>query len=87
MKPLTVEEDLNQAISLATAWAAGEVETWTVLAQETSHDPLSALRQLCFIVVQLAERLADHAGGNWSVNTVLQHLALDAKEGGGETPR
>jgi len=73
-----VEEDLSEAISLATAWAAGEIDTWMVLAQETTSDPLRALRQLCFIVVQLAERIADHAGGSWSVNTVLQHLALDA---------
>ena len=81
-----MEDDLSQAISLATAWAAGEVETWMVLAQETSSDPLGALRQLCFIVVQLAETIAHQAGGDWSVNTVLQHLALDAGGNDGEAP-
>ena len=29
-----MEDELSQAIALVTAWAAGEVETWTELAQE-----------------------------------------------------
>jgi hypothetical protein len=73
-----MEDELSQAIALATAWAAGEVETWTELAREAvAGDPLMALRQMSFIVVQLAERIAQDVGGIWSVNTVLQHLALD----------
>ena len=78
-------DDLGQAIALVTVWAAGEVETWTALAREVvAEDPLQALRQLSFIVTQLAETLAEHAGGDWSVSTVLQHLALDAEGGDGD---
>ena len=78
-----VEEELSQAIALLTAWAAGEVETWTALAQETlDGDPMVVLRQMSLIVMQLAETIAEKAGGNWSVNTVLQHLALDSDEDG-----
>ena len=78
-------EDISPAIALATAWAAGEVETWTVLAQEAVvNDPLAAIRQLSYIVTQLAEMLAEKAGGHWTVGTVLQHLALDREEGSGD---
>ena len=84
---MPVGDELSQAIALVTAWAAGEVETWTELAREAiASDPLTALRQMSFIVMQLAERIAEEAGGDWSVNTVLQHLALDADEGGSEGP-
>ena len=63
----------------------GEVDTWTVLAREAIvSDPLQALRQMSFIITQLAETIAEQAGGDWSVSTVLQHLALDADEDGGE---
>jgi len=82
-----VGDELSQAIALVTAWAAGEVETWTELAQEAiTRDPLAVLRQMSFIVMQLAETIAENAGSNWSVNTVLQHLALDTGEDDGEEP-
>lgn len=78
-----VGDELSQAIALATAWASGEVETWTELARETiATDPLAVLRQTCFIIIQLAETIAEGAGANWSANTVLQHLALDDDEDG-----
>ena len=38
---------------------------------------------MSLIVMQLAETIAEKAGGNWSVNTVLQHLALDTDGGEG----
>jgi len=79
-----VEDDLSLAIALATAWAAGELETWTALAGEASaSDASKILRQMSFIIAQLAETIAEKAGGNWTVGTVLQHLALEAEEGGG----
>jgi len=82
-----VGDELSQAIALVTAWVAGEVETWTELAQEAiARDPLAVLRQMSFIVTQLAETIAENAGGNWSVNTVLQHLALDTNEDDDEEP-
>jgi hypothetical protein len=82
-----VGDELSQGIALAAAWAAGEVETWTVLAREAiASDPLEALRQMSFIVTQLAETIAEQAGGDWSVGTVLQHLALDAEEDNGDAP-
>ena len=81
---MPTRDELSQAIALVTAWAPGEVETWTELAQEAiAADPLATLREMSFIVTQLAETIAEKAGGNWSVNTVLQHLALDAD---GEQP-
>jgi len=84
---MSVEDELSQAIALATAWAAGEVEMWTDLAHEAiSGDPLKVLRQMSFIVSQLAETIAEDAGGAWTASTVLQHLALDAEEDSGEEP-
>jgi hypothetical protein len=84
---MPVGDELSQAIALATAWAAGEVETWTELANEAiASDPLALLGQMSFIVTQLAETIAEKAGGYWSVNTVLQHLALDTDDDGGEDP-
>jgi len=81
-----VGEELSQAIALATAWDAGEVDTWTELAGEAiaSH-PLQALRQI--IITKLAKTIAEQAGGDWSVSTVLQHLALDADEDGGQASK
>lgn len=80
-----MEDELSQAIALATAWAAAEVDTWTELAQEViASDPLKVLRQMCFIVTRLAETVAAEAGGVWTANTVLQHLALDAEEDDGD---
>lgn len=80
-----MEDELSQAIALATAWASGEVDTWTVLADEavTGH-PLKVLRQMSFIITQLAETIAQEAGGIWTASTVLQHLALDAEEDDGD---
>jgi len=55
------------------------------LAQEViSGDPLKVLRQMSFIVSQLAETIAEEAGGIWTASTVLQHLALDAEDDDGE---
>ena len=80
---MTTEEDLSQAIALATAWAAGEVETWTVLAHEAiTGDPAKVLRQMSFIIAHLAETVAEHTGGSWSAATVLQQMALDAAADG-----
>jgi len=51
-----VEDDLSLAIALATAWAAGELETWTALAGEASaSDASKILRQMSFIIAQLAD--------------------------------
>jgi hypothetical protein len=60
-----VGEELSQAITLATAWDAGEVDTWTELAGEAiaSH-PLQALRQMSFIITRLAKTIAEQAGGD-----------------------
>ena len=81
----TMEDELSQAIALATAWAAGEVETWTVLAHEAmTTDPAKVLRQMSFIITQLAETVAEHTGGVWTAGTVLQHLALDAEDDDGD---
>jgi len=78
---MSVEDELSQAIALATAWAVGEVDGWTELAHEAiAGDPLRALRQMSFIVSQLAETVAEEAGGIWTASTVLQHLALDSEE-------
>lgn len=78
-----MDDELSQAIALTTAWAAGEVEMWTELAHEAiSRDPLHVLRQMSSIVSQLAETIAEEAGGAWTASTVLQHLALDAEEDG-----
>lgn len=80
-----MEDELSQAIALATAWAAGEVETWTVLAHEAiTGDPAKVLRQMSFIITQLAEAVAEHAGGVWTSSTVLQHLALEAEDDDGD---
>jgi len=80
-----VEDELSQAIALATAWASGEVDVWTELAREAiAGDPLKVLRQMSFIVSQLAETVAEEAGGIWTASTVLQHLALDAEDDDGE---
>jgi hypothetical protein len=79
-----VPDDLSLAIALATAWAAGEDDAWRSIANEAiAGDPQKVLRQMSFMVTQLAETIAEKAGGNWTVGTVLQHLALDAEEGGG----
>jgi|GEM_PF-1475267 len=79
-----MEDDLSLAIALATAWAAGELDTWTGLVNEAvAGDPSGVLRQMSFIIAELAETIAEKAGGNWTVGTVLQHLALEAEEGGG----
>jgi len=83
-----VEDELSQAIALATAWAAGAVDTWTELAQEAiAGDPLKVLRQMSVVVTQLAETIAEQSGGAWTTSTVLQHLALDAEEDDGTDER
>ena len=84
---MSVEDELSQAIALATAWAAGKVDMWTELAREAiATDPLAVLRQMSFIVSQLAETVAEEAGGIWTASTVLQHLALDAEDDNGQEP-
>jgi hypothetical protein len=82
---MPVGDELSQAIALATAWATGEIETWTVLAQEAiTGDPGKVLRRMSFIITQLAETIAEQSGGIWTTSTVLQHLALDAEEDDGD---
>ena len=82
-----MDDDRSLAIALATAWAAGELDAWTALAREAiGDDPLKVLREMSVIVAQLADAIAEKAGGNWTVNTVLQHLALDAEEDDGGSP-
>jgi len=76
-----VDDDLREAIALATAWCAGDVDTWSMLADETiGGDARKVLRQMCFVIVQLAETVAGGSGGAWSAMTVLQHMALDAED-------
>ncbi len=79
-----MDEELGRAIALVTAFSAGETEDWTVLAGETmANDPVDVLREFCLIVTHLADMIAEQAGSDWTVATVLQHLALDAEEGDG----
>ena len=47
-------------------------------------DPAKVLRQMSFIITQLAETVAEHTRRVWTAGTVLQHCVLDAEDDDGD---
>ena len=77
-------EELAKGIALITAWIAGDMTQWGVLASEgIQNDAVDLVGELTHLAGQLARSIAATSGEDWPPERVLQMIALRRSGGHG----